>query len=58
MKKILFITPRVPFPATSGGFISTMASLEFLANKFELDFVSFIDKESDDEIPDILDITH
>ena len=48
MKRILFITPRVPFPATSGGFISTMISLKFLAKTFKLDFVTFIDNESDD----------
>ena len=46
MKKVLFITPRVPFPAISGGLISTLDSLKFLARNFDLDFISFIEKKN------------
>lgn len=47
MKKILFITPKIPIPAISGGFISTFSSLKTLPKIFKVDVVSFIDDETE-----------
>lgn len=41
MKKILFITPRIPIPANSGGLIGTLHSLKYLCKNFEVDYISF-----------------
>ena len=41
-KKVLFITPSLPVPADSGGKISSLASLEYLAKHFHLDLTCFV----------------
>lgn len=46
MKKMLFITPRILFPTTSGGLIGSLTSLKFLAKKYNLDFITFVEKKS------------
>ena len=47
MKKMLFITPKIPIPAVSGGFIGTYSSLKTLPKIFEVDVISFINDETE-----------
>lgn len=49
MKKMLFITPRIPIPANSGGLLSTLSSLKFLAKNYHLDIISFIDDKNENK---------
>lgn len=48
MKKMLFITPRIPSPAVSGGLIGTLTSLKFLSKNFDLDFITLCEFNSTD----------
>ncbi|PWL74230.1 hypothetical protein DBY21_09435 [Candidatus Gastranaerophilales bacterium] len=45
MKKLLFITPRVPIPAISGGLIGTLHSLKYLCKNFKVDYISFYNED-------------
>lgn len=49
MKKMLFITPKLPIPAISGGLIGTLSSLKVLPKSFELDVITFIDEENENK---------
>jgi len=42
MKKILFLTPQLPYPANSGGLIKTQKLLEYFSNKYELHLCCFL----------------
>jgi polysaccharide biosynthesis protein PslH len=47
MKKILFLTPQLPYPPISGGTIKTYKMLEFLAGKYEITLACLL--KNDDE---------
>ena len=48
MKKILFLTPTLPFPAVSGGVIKSNKVIHFLSDKYELSIACLL--KNDDAI--------
>ena len=40
MKKLLFLTPELPFPPQSGGKVKSLKLLDALAERYEVTFVS------------------
>ena len=47
MKKILFLTPQLPYPPISGGTIKTYKMIEFLSKKYEITLACLL--KNDDE---------
>jgi glycosyltransferase involved in cell wall biosynthesis len=45
MKKLLFITPELPFPCQSGGKVKSMKLLQFLAERYQVTYVSPLKQE-------------
>lgn len=48
MKKLLFLTPQLPFPAFSGGAIKSLKMVDHLAKNYDLTVISLL-KEGDDK---------
>ena len=45
-KKILFITPRLPYPPISGGTIKTYKMIEYLADEYDLTLAVLVEADS------------
>lgn len=41
-KKILFLTPQLPYPADAGGFIKSFKLIEYLSQKHDVDYASLL----------------
>jgi len=41
-KKILFLTPQLPYPVHSGGFIKSFEVLQYLGKQYDVDFASLL----------------
>lgn len=54
IKKILFLSPQLPYPPISGGVIKSWKLVEFLSQKYELSLANFLKNEEGSHVQDFL----
>ena len=57
MKKLLFITPELPFPAHSGGKLKSLRLLQAMAEQYEVTLACPLKLEDADHLDDFLEIS-
>ncbi len=46
-KKILFLTPQLPYPPESGGTLATLQFIDFLSNNYKLNLLCLLKNQED-----------